>query len=68
MVPMARHCKHIYTDGPVKLSETNFFKRCKISWFNFQAENDGGEQLFVKENFLLCRKEENFEYQVSLVL
>ncbi|KFQ05031.1 Cartilage matrix protein, partial [Leptosomus discolor] len=40
-VPTARHCKHIHPDGPVKLSETNFFKRCKISQFNFQAENDG---------------------------
>lgn len=67
-MPMAKHCEHTYADGPVKLSETNFFKRCKISRFNFQAENDGGEQLFVKEDFLLCRKEENFEYKVSHVL
>ncbi|KFQ99683.1 Cartilage matrix protein, partial [Opisthocomus hoazin] len=41
VVPMARHCKHMHTDGPVKLSKTNFLKRCKISRFNFQAENDG---------------------------
>lgn len=57
-----------YIHGPVKLPETNFFKRCKISCFSFQVENDGAEQLFVKENFFLCRKEENFEFKVSHVL
>lgn len=62
-----KDCKHVHTRTR-KTPETNFFKRCKISCFSFQAENDGAEQLFVKENFFLCRKEENFEFKVSHVL
>lgn len=48
-VPTAKYCKHVHTDGPVKLSETDFFKRCKISWFNFQPTNDGGSSFLSRK-------------------